>query len=70
MTMISNPVEVRKELIKRVLRGGDPYYSYESACDNGGVDWTVLDEQEFLRLCKEASVLRSKSTTVVPPRSR
>ena len=44
--MKCDPEEVKKELRRRILQGGDPYYSFESVCDNGGVDWTVLSEGE------------------------
>ena len=58
--MISEPDKVRKELRRRILRGGEPYYSFESACDNG-VDWTVLTEREFEGIRSSTLVERARS---------
>jgi hypothetical protein len=44
--MITDPVEVRRQLRRRVLHGYDPERDMESVEDTD-VDWFVLSEDEF-----------------------
>ena len=58
--MIRDKDKVADELRRRVLLGCDPYYSYESACDND-TDWLVLSQEEFQRIFDEAKRERERT---------
>jgi hypothetical protein len=57
--MIEERRKVREELFRTVLEGGDPYYDFESAWDNG-VNWLRLSPNEFQLVVRKAKAERAK----------
>lgn len=59
--MIIDKKQVVEELYRAILKGYNPHYDYESACDHR-VDWTVLTHEKFDHISKKAQREKEKKT--------
>lgn len=62
--METDKEQVMIKLRAAILKGYNPYYDYESACDHM-VDWLVLTKQEFDTISEKAKKEREQNSQPV-----